>query len=83
MGKKNDNKKIKVGDKEFTLQHPGIKWCLDHDYNCRDRNGNIKTSEFVQGFLDNVVIDPAGMQVDDFGSLDDITEFQEKVRKFL
>ncbi len=78
-----ENKKIKVGDKDFTLQHPGIKWCLDHDYNCRDRNGNIKTSEFVQGFLDNVVIDPAGFTIDDFESLADVTEFQEKVRKFL
>ena len=78
-----NNKKIKVSNKEFTLQHPGIKWCLDHDYNCRDRNGNIKTSEFVQGFLDNVVIEPAEFTIDDFESLADVTEFQEKVRKFL
>lgn len=83
MAKKSDNKKITVGDKEFTLQHPGIKWCLDHDYGCRDRNGNIKTSEFVQGFLDNVVIEPNNFKIDDFESLDEITEFQEKVRKFL
>ncbi|MFP4015808.1 MAG: hypothetical protein ACLFUI_02140 [Halanaerobiales bacterium] len=83
MGKKNDNEQITVGDKTFTLQHPGVRWCLDHDYNCRDRNGNIKTSEFVQGFLDNVVIEPTNFTIDDFESLDDITEFQEKVRKFL
>ena len=78
-----DNKKVKVGDKEFVLQHPGIKWCLDHDYNCRDRNGNVKTSEFIEGILDHVVINPKDFELDDFESMQEVNEFQEKVRSFL
>lgn len=81
------NKKITVGtgdnEKEFVLQHPGVKWCMDHDYNCRDRNGNIKTSDFVQGILDHVVIKPKGFKVSDFEDMSEVNEFQEKVRTFL
>ena len=80
---KNDKKTINVGDTEFVLQHPGIKWCLDHDYNSRDRNGNIKTADFVQGLLDNVVIKPQDFKVDDFDSMQELNEFQEKVQTFL
>lgn len=83
MPKKNENKTITVGEKEFKLQHPGVKWCLDHDYNCRDRNGNIKQSEFVQGFLEMVVVEPVDFKVDDFNSISEVEEFQQKVRKFL
>lgn len=78
-----DNKEITVNDKKFILQHPGIKWSLDHDYRCRDRNGNIKTSDFIQGILDHVVIKPTDFKIDDFDSIEEVREFQEKVRKFL
>lgn len=84
---KNDNKKITVSsgedEKEFVLQHPGIKWCMDHDYNCRDRNGNIKTSDFIQGFLDHVVVKPNDFKIDDFDSMQELNEFQDEVQKFL
>lgn len=83
MGKKNDNKEITIGETTFTLQHPGIKWSLDHDYNCRDRNGQLKTSDFVQGFLENIVINPKGFKIDDFESLEQVMEFQNKIRDFL
>lgn len=82
-----EKKQITIGSgddaKKFVLQHPGIKWCLDHDYNSRDRNGNIKTAQFIQGILDNVVIDPANFDVDDFTNMQEISEFQEAVQKFL
>lgn len=84
---KNDNKKIVIGSgdskKEFVLQHPGVKWCMDHDYNCRDRNGNIKTSDFVQGILDYVVIKPNDFNIEDFEDMGEVNEFQKKVQKFL
>ena len=85
MSKEKKQVVIGSGDdkKEFVLQHPGIKWCLDHDYNSRDRNGNIKTNDFIQGILDNVVVDPKGFKVDDFGSMQEVTEFQEAVQNFL
>ncbi|MTI61723.1 MAG: hypothetical protein FH762_17360 [Firmicutes bacterium] len=83
----NKNKKIVIGsgenEKEFILQHPGIKWCMDHDYNCRDRNGNIKSSQFVQGILDHVVIKPKGFKVNDFDGMGEVNEFREEVQKFL
>lgn len=81
------NKQIKVGsgenEKEFILQHPGIKWCMDHDYNSRDRNGNLKSSDFVQGILDHVVIKPKGFKINDFEGMSEVNEFQEAVQKFL
>lgn len=81
------NKQIMIGSgenqKEFILQHPGIKWCMDHDYNSRDRNGNIKTSDFVQGILDHVVIKPKGFKIDDFENMDEVNQFQDAVQKFL
>jgi len=75
--------KITVGGKEFALQHPGLKWALDHDYACRDRDNKIKTSDFVQGILDHVVVQPKGFKIDDFSSLAELQDFQEKVQSFL
>lgn len=75
--------KIRVGDKEFVLQHPGVRWSMNHDYECRDRNGNIKTADFVQGILDHVVIQPADFELDDFESMQEANDFMEAVQKFL
>jgi len=76
-------KEITVGDKKFEIENPGVRWSLDHDYNCRDRNGNIKNTDFVEGLLENVVVEPAGFTLEDFESLDEAMEFQQKIRNFL
>lgn len=73
---------MKIGDKELTLQRPGTMWFLDLVDNSKDRNGNVRSAKMVQGLLENVVIEPANMQVDDL-TINEVEQLQIKVGEWL
>lgn len=47
-----------------------------------DDNGNLQTEKLAQYLLDHVIVEPTGLDVDDFESLDelnDVTNFASEV----
>lgn len=80
---KGDKETIVVNDKEFTIQDPGVRWSLDHDYACKDRNGNLNTTKFIEGILKNVVVDPKDFGIEDFENTQEVGEFLNKIKSFL
>lgn len=74
---------VTVRGKKYKFQHPGAKWYLKHTDKSRDRNGVLQTEAYIQGLLDNVVIDPAGLKVDDFESVGEIEELVTELEQFL
>lgn len=74
---------VKVGDREFKLQHPGVKWYMENTDACRNANGVVQTAKYAQNLLDFVVVDPVGMKVDDFETVGELEEFIQAAETFL
>lgn len=72
---------IKVGEKVITLKHPGTKWYYQHRDNCSLPGGGLSRVDYIQGFLDYVVLHP-NLTFEDFG-IDEAGEFLRQVESFL
>lgn len=72
---------IKVGDKVLTLKHPGTRWYYQHRDNCTLPGGTLSRVDYIQGFLDYVVLHPK-LSLEDFG-IEELGEFLRQVESFL
>ena len=83
MSKTPKTEVVKVGSKEYKLQHPGVRWYMENTDNSRDARGVMSTAVYAQNLLDNVVIDPPGLKLDDFNSVAELEELIQKTERFL
>lgn len=77
-----DKNKITVGDKELTLQKPTTEWFIKTIDEAKDRYGNPKSVVMIKRMLENVVIEPADLTINDL-SIAEAEELQNKVGRFL
>ena len=80
---KNDNKKITINGEEYVLQHPGVEWVVNHSDKCTNSQGNLVRAKYIQGLFDNVVIKPAKMKMDDFDTVQEMSEVVNEIESFL
>lgn len=74
---------VKIGGKEYKLQHPGVRWYMENTDNSRDARGVLSVAKYAQNLLDNVVVDPPGLKLDDFDSVGELEELVQKADQFL
>lgn len=72
-----------VGGKEYRLQHPGVKWYMENIDDSRDARGAMSVGKYTQNLLDNVVVSPAGLKMDDFDSVGEMEALIQQVDRFL
>lgn len=72
-----------VRGREYKLQHPGVKWYFKHTDRSRDRNGVLQSEDYIQGLLDNVVVSPSGLSMDDFTTVKELEELVTEIESFL
>lgn len=79
------NKTIEVNDKQFTLQHPGIKWSLDFmdRYSYDHETGQLKTSGYVEEMIEFIVVDPKDFDIEDFDTPVEARTFGNQVMNFI
>lgn len=65
---------VTINEKEYTLQHPGVRWYAQHVDRCTGKNG-LSTERYMDGLLKNVVVQPQGLKLEDFD--DDMAGFEE------
>ncbi len=76
------NKKvIKIGDKEFSLQQPGVRWYIKHSDECKDGKGNLSYEKYIDGLLEMVVIQD--IKMDDFENVKNVRKLVDEIEKFL
>lgn len=83
MSKTPKTEVVKVGSKEYKLQHPGVRWYMENTDNSRDARGVLSVAKYAQNLLDNVVVDPPGLKLDDFDSVGELEELVQKADQFL
>lgn len=83
MSKTPKTEVVKVGNKEYKLQHPGVRWYMENTDNSRDARGVLLVAKYAQNLLDNVVVDPPGLKLDDFDSVSELEELVQKADQFL
>lgn len=83
MAKAPKTKVVKIGGKDFKMQHPGVKWYMENTDACRNANGVVQTAKYAQSLLDFVVVEPNGMKVDDFESVADLEQLIQESETFL
>jgi len=74
-------KTIKIGDTDYTLQHPGIRWYIKHADNSKDGMGNLSNEKYIDGLLENVVIQQVTME--DFESITELRDLVQEIESFL
>lgn len=60
-----EHKKVKIRDKEYTLQMVPASWYIKLTDNCRRDNGQLNAAAYTEKLLKTVVIEPK-VTVDDF-----------------
>lgn len=79
----NKQKTVKINDKEFLLQHPGIRWYVRTTDQCKNAAGVMQTEQYVDALLEHVVVDPV-VKIDDFDDdYDTLTQLVREVERFL
>ena len=72
-----------IGVKEYIAQFSGISMSMKAVDSCYIENSrNISSEKMTQYILDNVIVEPKGLKIDDFDSLEElqeVTEFGQKV----
>lgn len=63
-------KKVTIGNIEYTLQHPGIGWYLDTTSNATTANGIPHQGMLYRAYLEHVVVDPK-KNIEDFDNMED------------
>jgi len=78
-----NKKTVKIKDKEYCLQNPGVRAYIKHQDECTDRFGNLVFEKYVDGLFEKVVIQPANLSMDDFDSVGAVEELVEEIESFL
>lgn len=81
-------KQIKVNGEEFVLQHPGVRWYINLTDKCKNQFGVLQNEEYLDKLLENVVVDPQGLNLDSFGPDKDypatiMQDLKEEIENFL
>lgn len=74
-------KTVKIGGKDYTFQHPGIRWYIKHADNSKDAMGNLSNEKYIDGLLENVVLQQVTME--DFESITDLRDLVQEIESFL
>ncbi len=81
--KLSQQKVIKIGDKSYTLQMVSALWYLETVDSCKDRNGNMVSSQYMGAILKNVVASPR-CSIDDFtGEIYSLRSLVKEAEKFV
>lgn len=75
-------KEITVGDKKMTLQKPSTQWFLETVDESKDRNGNPRSTVILKRMLENIVVEPADLKINDL-TINEAEILQNKVGRFL
>lgn len=78
-----NTKKVTIDEKEYTLQHPGVRGRLRMIDDCTDANGNIGKEKFADKLLAEVVVSPK-CKLEDFDETPWVyEELMEEASSFL
>ncbi len=58
-------KKVKIGDTEYTLQHPGIRARLQILDDCTNSNGSLNKLQYSEALFEHIVVQPK-VKIEDF-----------------
>lgn len=67
---------------EYTAQFAGCSVALRATDECKDKDGNLSNYKTSQYLLDNVIVEPRGLSVDDFDDVEklgNVTAFAGEV----
>jgi hypothetical protein len=83
MAKTITTKKIDINGTVYTLQMVSAKWLLDHTDKCKNEDGILQNSQYVEGLIENVVISPK-VKIDDFtGRMKELQTLNKEIDKFV
>lgn len=71
-----------IEGREFKLQHPGTRWYTRHADESRTRQGLLSQEKYIEGLIENVVVDPVGLTLDDL-SIREAEELVTRIERFL
>jgi len=75
MAKKNYAVKKEINGKEYIAQFNGISTALDAVDSCYiDGTSNISTRKLNKFLLEHVIVEPKGLTVDDFETVEELNE---------
>jgi len=80
---KNDNKKVTVNGKDYVLQHPGVEWVVNHSDKCTNAQGNLVRAKYIQGLFDNIVVQPGDLKMNDFDTVQEMSQVVNEIESFL
>ncbi len=67
-----------INGKEYTAQFQGLSMPMRAVDSCYiDNSRNTSAEKMAQYVLDNVIVEPKGLKIDDFNSLDELNEVIE------
>jgi|GEM_PF-6112660 len=72
-----------IESEKVMVQDPGIGWIMNQRDKCKNEFGVIMESKLVKAVLDNVVVKPAKLKMDDFKDMGAFQEFMAEVNSFL
>lgn len=81
-----EQKEIKVAGKKYLLQNPGYRWYLKQVDKHQLPNGNPSQEKMYDAYLEYVVVEPKGLDIDDFeerGGIKALVELMNKCEAFL
>lgn len=75
-------KTVTVGGKEYTLQHPGVRWVIRLNDRALGAIGSSR-EKWIDEVLEHVVVEPPGLTIDDFDSYAELDELVTAIAAFL
>lgn len=66
----------------YKFQHPGTRWYTRHTDEARTRQGLLSQERYIEGLIENVVVDPPGLTLDDL-SIRETEELVTRIERFL
>lgn len=76
-------KKVTVGEKEYTLQHPGAMWYLECMDRCKNKHGVLQVAKYSKELIENVVVAPQTTVSDFDDDIVGITQLVGEIESFL
>jgi hypothetical protein len=64
MAKKGSQKEIKIGDKKYILQHPGIKYCVKMRDTAKSATGVLMEEKYFEQMMEHVIFTEEGKRTD-------------------
>lgn len=81
MATKFYTKEKEINGVKYTAQFNGLSFALKAvDENYIEGTSNVSNAGLAQYLLDKVIVDPKGLQIDDFDTLEELTEVTEFAR---